>query len=80
MAERPVLLDQILKSKADGGPSPPLLAYPRVGTIADFELFTAHDLNELVNRAIIQYNRMGLDFVSVDSLKTLTIIRNALNL
>jgi len=68
MAERPILLDQILKSKND--PSlVPLLAYPRDATIADFELFTSHDLNELVNRAAIPYNRIGIDLVSVDLAK-----------
>jgi len=65
MAERPILLDQIFKSKNDQS-LVPLLAYPRDGTIADFELFTSRDLNELVNRAAIPYNRMGIDLVSVD--------------
>jgi len=57
-AESIVFFDRILEV-ADYQEKP-LLAFPREHTVADFELFTAKDLNLLVNRAAKHYHN-GLE-------------------
>ena len=59
---RPLLFDHILKVQYYN--ESPLIAYPRKGTNADFEYFTACDLDVLVERAAKYYQKSGLDPVS----------------
>ena len=56
---RPLLFDHILKVQYDN--PKPLIAYPRSGTSADFEFFTARELDVLVERAAKYYRKSGLD-------------------
>jgi len=60
--DRPTLLNDVLKIRLSS--TEPLLAYPRQGSVADFELLTARDLDLLVERAAKYYSRLGLDAVS----------------
>lgn len=65
-ASSPLLLDDILRGQALHESQPPLIAYPKDGTVADFELFTARDLDLLVGRAAKYYHALGLDSVRVE--------------
>jgi hypothetical protein len=59
---KPLLFDHILKVQYDN--PKPLIAYPRKGTNADFEPFTARELDVMVERAAKYYQKTGLDPVS----------------
>jgi len=61
---RPLLFDHVIRSENCVN-TLPLLAYPREGTVADFEYFTAHDLDLLVDRAAQHYLGLKLDPVSL---------------
>lgn len=50
----PTLLDHILKSQ---NKDVPLIGYPRGRSTADFELFTARELDLFVDRAVKYYQK-----------------------
>lgn len=60
-SDSPLLLDEILSKQAKNGVQVPLIGYPKDGTIADFEVFTARDLNLLVERAAKHYSTFNID-------------------
>ncbi|KAK4964061.1 hypothetical protein LTR66_012495 [Elasticomyces elasticus] len=58
--ERPLILDDLLRIRASDEEQVPVLACPHEGTRADFELFTARDLDLFVDRAAKGYLAIGL--------------------
>lgn len=58
---KPLLLDDVLCIGAQNNIQPPLIGYPKDGTVADFELFTAKDLHILVERTAKHYAELKID-------------------
>jgi hypothetical protein len=64
------VLDDIIRHRAADDPPVPILAYPRPGTVADYEYFTGKDLDRLINGAARQYLSLGLSPVRSSSLNS----------
>ncbi|KAH8428587.1 uncharacterized protein LDX57_006283 [Aspergillus melleus] len=54
------VLDDIIRHRAADDPPAPILAYPRPGTVADYEYFTGRDLDRLIDGAARRYLSLGL--------------------
>lgn len=54
------VLDDIIRHRAADDPPAPILAYPRAGTVADYEYFTGRDLDQLIDGAAKRYLSLGL--------------------
>ena len=57
------VLDDIIRHRAADDPPAPILAYPRPGTVADYEYFTGRDLDRLIDGAARRYLSLGLSTV-----------------
>jgi hypothetical protein len=57
------VLDDIVHHRAVDNPPVPILAYPRSGTVADYEYFTGKDLDRLIDGATRRYLSLGLRIV-----------------
>ncbi|KAI9042662.1 acetyl-CoA synthetase-like protein [Aspergillus affinis] len=55
------VLDDIIRHRAADDPPAPILAYPRPGTVADYEYFTGRDLDRLIDGAARRYLSLGLN-------------------
>lgn len=55
------VLDDIIRHRAADDPPSPILAYPRPGTVADYEYFTGKDLDKLIDGATKRYLSLGLN-------------------
>lgn len=55
------VLDDIIRHRAADDPPAPILAYPRPGTVADYEYFTGKDLDRLIDGAAWRYLSLGLN-------------------
>ncbi|KAK1142845.1 putative NRPS-like protein biosynthetic cluster [Aspergillus melleus] len=54
------VLDDIIRHRAADDPPAPILAYPRPGTVADYEYFTGRNLDRLIDGAARRYLSLGL--------------------